>query len=72
MTGTDPNGDHRYEGCVRALQTAFQQTQLHSPQAVSAVEERLRGKLADDAIVLTPEVLRALAYAIVNDRGDDA
>ncbi len=72
MTGTGASGEHGYEGFVRVLQDAFGQTRLHSPQTVPAVEERLRGKLAEHDITLSADILRALAYAIVNDRGADA
>lgn len=69
MTRPDASGEHSHEDFARGLQTAFRQTRLHSPQAVPAVEERLRGKLAAHGITLTPDILRALAYAVVNDRG---
>lgn len=72
MTGPDASGRHVDEDFARGLQTAFRDTRLHSPQAVSAVEERLRGKLAAHGITLTADILRALSYAIVNDRGADA
>lgn len=54
---------------AQAVHGAYREVRLHSPQAIPEVEERLRGKLAADGITLTADVLRALAFAIVNDRG---
>ncbi len=39
------------------------------PQAVPEVQDRFRDKLETGGVSLTPEILRALAFAIVNDRG---
>lgn len=72
MNSPNSNGKPDYEDFTQGLQAAFEETRLHSPQGVSGVEERLRGKLAARGITLTPDVLRALAYALVNDRGADA
>ncbi len=73
MTGPGAGGGNdSADGFARGLQAAFQQARLHSPQAVPGVQERLRSKLAEQGITLTADVLRALAYAIANDRGADA
>jgi hypothetical protein len=50
------------------LQTAYRDVHLHSPQGIDDVEERLRGKLERSGVALTPDVLRALAFAVVNGR----
>lgn len=70
---TDANADREpaYEDFARGLKGAFDETRLHSPQGIPDVEERLRGKLATRGITLAPELVRALAYALVNDRGAD-
>ncbi|MDQ2795693.1 MAG: hypothetical protein M3Y06_00770 [Actinomycetota bacterium] len=65
MTGDGAGTD----SFARALHDAYRETRLHSPQAVSDVEERLRSKLSSRGLTLTADVLRALAFAIVNDRG---
>lgn len=65
MTDARPTDD----SFALALQSAYQEVRLHSPQAVPAVEERLRAKLDARGVTLTPEVLRAIAFAIVHDRG---
>ncbi len=54
---------------ARGPRAAFRQARLHSPQAVPGVRERLRGKLAAHGITLTADIIRALTFAIVNDRG---
>lgn len=76
MTDTNAGDDQRVTGdragadsFARALHDAYRETRLHSPQAVSDVEDRLRDKLDSGGITLTADVLRALAFAIVNDRG---
>lgn len=58
-----------YDAFAHALQAACAEVRLHSPQAVPEVEDRLRTKLDSRGITLTSDVLRALAFAIVNDRG---
>lgn len=50
------------------LQGAYQEARLHSPQGIEDVEERLRSKLDLNGVTLTSDVLRALAFAIVNGR----
>jgi hypothetical protein len=50
------------------LHTAYHDVRLHSPQGIDQVEERLRGKLELSGVALTPDILRALAFAIVNGR----
>ncbi len=50
------------------LQGAYHEVRLHSPQGIDDVAERLRTKLAPDGVTLTSDVLRALAFAIVNGR----
>ncbi|MGI9156634.1 MAG: hypothetical protein ACR2FG_08355 [Marmoricola sp.] len=62
----DGTGPDRF---ALALQSAYHDTRLHSPQAVPEVEDRLSTKLDARGITLTADVLRALAFAIVNDRG---
>lgn len=76
MTGRDAGDDPEatgqsmtYESFALALQDAYYEVRLHSPQAVPEVEERLRSKLVSHGVKLTPAVLRAVAFAIVNDRG---
>lgn len=64
-TGEDTN----YADFALALHNAFHEARLHSPQGITGVEERLRGKLDAHGVTLTTDVLRALAFAIVNDRG---
>lgn len=69
--GDDPQvaGDSAsYDSFALALQSAYHEVRLHSPQAVPEVEERLRGKLDSRGVTLTADVLRALAFAIVNGR----
>ena len=51
-----------------SLHAAYHEVRLHSPQGVDDVEERLRRKLEANDVKLTSDVLRALAFAIVNDR----
>jgi len=58
-----------YDSFILSLQSAYHETRLHSPQAVPEVEERLSIKLEARGITLTADILRALAFAIVNDRG---
>lgn len=65
MAGESAN----FDAFALAVQRAYHEVRLHSPQAVPEVEERLRGKLDARGVTLTPDVLRALAFAIVNDRG---
>lgn len=65
MTGESTN----YDSFALALQTAYHEVRLHSPQALPQVEERLRGKLDSHGVTLTTDILRALAFAIVNGRG---
>jgi hypothetical protein len=50
------------------LQTAYHDVRLHSPQGIDEVEERLREKLEPSGVALTRDILRALAFAIVNGR----
>jgi hypothetical protein len=50
------------------LQAAYHEVRLHSPQGIDEVEERLRSKLEPNGVILTDDVLRALAFAIVNGR----
>lgn len=50
------------------LQTAYHEVRLHSPQGVDDVEARLRSKLEPNGVTLTEDILRALAFAIVNGR----
>jgi len=76
VTDTNAGDDQQVTGdsagadsFARALHDAYRETRLHSPQAVSDVEARLRSKLSSRGLALTPDVLRALAFAIVNDRG---
>ncbi|MGI8867737.1 MAG: hypothetical protein ACR2F6_02500 [Mycobacteriales bacterium] len=64
MTGESTD----YDSFALALQTAYHEVRLHSPQAVPEVEERLREKLHSHGITLTPEILRALAFAVVSGR----
>jgi hypothetical protein len=52
VTGTDAGDDPAttgqnttYDSFALALHNAYDETRLHSPQGVSGVEERLRGKL---------------------------
>lgn len=58
-----------YDAFALAVQSAYHEARLHSPQAVPEVEERLRAKLESRGVTLTADVLRALAFAIVNGRG---
>lgn len=70
--GDGPEGtgaDTSYGAFALALHNAYNEARLHSPQGIPGVEERLRGKLDSYDITLTADVLRALAFAIVNDRG---
>lgn len=76
MTDTNASDDLQVPGdgdsagaFALALHAAFRETRLHSPQAVSDVQERLRSKLSARQLTLTADVLRALAFAIANDRG---
>jgi hypothetical protein len=50
------------------LQAAYHDVRLHSPQGIDDVEERLRSKLEPNGVTLTSDILRALAFAIVNGR----
>ena len=50
------------------LQAAYHEVRLHSPQGIADVEERLRSKLEPNGVMLTSDILRALAFAIVNGR----
>lgn len=50
------------------LQGAYHEVRLHSPQGIDDVEERLRSKLESHGVTLTTDILRALAFAIVNGR----
>lgn len=50
------------------LQTAYREVRLHSPQGIDEVEERLRSNLEPNGITLTSDILRALAFGIVNGR----
>lgn len=65
----DTGADTSYGAFALALHNAFHEARLHSPQGITGVEERLRGKLNSHSVTLTTDVLRALAFAIVNDRG---
>lgn len=58
-----------YGSFALAVQSAYHEAKLYSPQAVPEVEERLRGKLDSRGVTLADDVLRALAFAIVNGRG---
>lgn len=51
-----------------SLQAAYHEVRLHSPQGIDDVEDRLRGKLRARGVTLTPDVLSALAFAVVNGR----
>lgn len=62
-------GSTNYDSFALALQSAYHEVRLHSPQAVPEVEERLRGKLESRGVTLTTDVLRALAFTIMNGRG---
>ncbi|MGI8434271.1 MAG: hypothetical protein ACR2LE_05980 [Nocardioidaceae bacterium] len=64
---TDETQD--YGAFARILQTAYEEVRLHSPQAIPEVEERLRSKLESHGVVLTTDILRALAFAVVEGRG---
>ena len=50
------------------LQAVYHEVRLHSPQGLDDVEESLRSKLAPHGLTLTTDILRALAFAIVNGR----
>jgi hypothetical protein len=50
------------------LHAAYHDVRLHSPQGIDEVAERLRAKLERSGVALTPDILRALAFAIVNGR----
>ncbi len=50
------------------LQAVYHEVRLHSPQGIDDVEERLRRKLEAHGVTLTTDILRALAFAIVNGR----
>lgn len=60
---------HDYDAFARILQSAYQEVHLHSPQALPDVAERLRIKLERHGVTLTPDIMRALAFAAVEDRG---
>ncbi len=60
---------HDYDAFARILQTAYQEVRLHSPQAIPEVEERLRRKLEPYGVTLTSDIMRALAFAVVEGRG---
>lgn len=62
---TQSDADETY---AATLQAAYHEVRLHSPQGVGDVEERLRAKLESHGVVLTDDILRALAFAIVNGR----
>ncbi|MDQ2792269.1 MAG: hypothetical protein M3Y73_22155 [Actinomycetota bacterium] len=53
---------------ARAVQTAYHEVRQGTPRAIPEVEERLREKLALDGVTLTPDIVRALAFAIVKGR----
>jgi len=65
MTGAPADRD----AFALAVQSAYREAHLHSPQGVPDVAERLRGKLDAHGVTLTDDVLAALAFAIVNGRG---
>lgn len=64
---SDETQDH--DAFARALQTAYQEVRLHSPQAIPETEERLRCKLERYGVTLTADIMRALAFAAVEGRG---
>lgn len=59
---------HNCDAFARALQTAYQEVRMHSPQGIAEVEERLRRKLDLRGVTLTPDILRALSFAVVKGR----
>lgn len=63
---TEPSEDH--DSLAVLLQSVFQEVRLHSPQGLDEVTESLRAKLAAHGVTLTTDILRALAFAIVNGR----
>jgi hypothetical protein len=63
---TEPSKDR--DTFAAALQAAYIEVRLHSPQGIDEVEERLRSKLEPNGVTLTNDVLRALAFAVVNGR----
>ncbi|WP_067896730.1 hypothetical protein [Nocardia vaccinii] len=50
---------------ARIPQTAYHEVHLHGPQTVQDSGQRLQTKLESDGIVLTADILRALAFAAV-------
>lgn len=52
------------------LQNAYTDVLGTAPEAISVAEERLIKALEPNGVVLTSEVLRALAYALVEGRDD--
>ena len=59
---------HDYDAFARILQTVYQEAHLHSPQGVPDVEKRLQEKLASHGVTLSTDIVRALAFAVVNGR----
>ncbi len=63
---TEPSEDH--DSLAVLLQSVYHEVRLHSPQGLDEVTESLRTKLAARGVTLTTDILRALAFAIVNGR----
>lgn len=63
---TEPVRDS--DAFAQALQTAYQEVRMHSPQGVPETEERLTAKLERYGITLTSDISRALAFAAVRGR----
>jgi hypothetical protein len=61
---TDHTDDR--DAFAATLAAVYREVRLHSPQGVDDVAERLRSKLEADGLTLTTDILRALAFAIVN------
>jgi hypothetical protein len=64
MTDEVPESD----AFARIVQAAYHQVRQGTPRTIPEVEERLRRKLAAHGVMLTNDVVRALAFAIVEGR----
>ena len=63
---TDHSEEH--DAFAAALEAAYREVRLHSPQGIDDVAQRLRSKLEQRGLTLTAGILRALSFAIVNGR----
>ncbi len=63
---SEPSEDH--DSLAVVLQGAYHEVRQHSPQGLQEVTENLRAKFVAHGVTLTTDILRALAFTIVNGR----